>query len=158
MSASLINKFKCNECGDLFYALYKCSSCEKKDMCSKCIAWAYVNEDDGEEKRPLCLECFDKEYADITIDTASIRRCIDCQKLCRCDFSICWTCHKTDVCDDCITTYRYDDGEELCTACSEAKIKNDEERERNWREEYRKRQPFEKRLDQNHQQHFKPNT
>ena len=80
----------------------------------------------------ICINCF---------DTTSVRNCNDCHKLCRSEFSTCWTCHKTDICEDCITMYPYDDWEELCTACSLAKDKNEEERERAWREEYRKRQP-----------------
>ena len=79
----------------------------------------------------ICINCF---------DTTSVRNCNDCHKLCRSEFSTCWTCHKTDICDYCITIYRYDDGEELCTECNIKKNKRYEERNRDWREEYERRE------------------
>ena len=131
MSSELI---KCCEdcgydekCGDPFFTLFKCACCDKR-FCSDCIACIEPGENPIERKR-ICVNCF---------DTTSVRNCKDCHKLCRCEFSTCWTCHKTDICDDCITKYLYDDGEELCTACSLAKDKNDEERERAHQEEYDK--------------------
>lgn len=110
--------------------LYQCYHCGKKDICSDCIN-LFTDEigAGANEWKPICEKCF---------DTTFIRECTDCRKVCRSEFSTCWMCHKTDICDDCITMYPYDDGQELCTACSEAKIKNDEERERAWREEYEK--------------------
>ena len=115
--------------------LYQCYHCGKKDICSDCIN-LFTDEiganADANEWKPICETCF---------NTTSIRECNDCYKLCRCEFSTCWTCHKTDICEDCITMYRYDDWEELCTACSLAKDENEKKRERVWREEYRKRQP-----------------
>ena len=119
--------------------LYQCYHCGKKDICSDCInlftdeigADTNANEIDQNELKPICEKCF---------DTTSIRECTDCHKVCRSEFSTCWRCHKTDICDDCITMYRYDDGEELCTACSQAKEENEKKRERAWREEYEKRE------------------
>ena len=113
--------------------LYQCYHCGKKDICSDCIN-LFTDEigANTNEWKPICEKCF---------DTTSIRECNDCQKLCRSEISTCWTCHKTDICEDCITMYRYDDWEELCTACSLAKDENEKKRERVWREEYRKRQP-----------------
>jgi len=116
--------------------LYQCYNCGKKDICSDCInlftdeIGAGANEIDKNEWKPICEKCF---------DSTSIKECNDCHKVCRSEFSTCWTCHKTDICDDCITTYRYDDWEELCTACSQAKEENDKKRERAYREESEKR-------------------
>ena len=123
----------CSECSVYLdkHIAYHCDCCGKR-CCSDCIACIEGNAGNPKEQKRICIECY---------KITSVRNCNDCHKLCRCEFSVCWTCHKTDVCDDCITTYRYDDGEELCTACSLAKNKNEEERERAWREEYRKRQP-----------------
>jgi len=120
--------------------LYQCYHCGKKDICSDCInlftdeiganeigAGANAN---ANEWKPICEKCF---------DSTSIKECNDCHKLRRCEFSTCWTCHKTDICDDCITMYRYDDWEELCTVCSQAKEENEEKRVRAYREESEKR-------------------
>ena len=129
MSLAQIDEFKCNECGDDDTGgdPFKCDCCFKL-FCSVCIACIEPGENPIERKR-ICVNCF---------DTTSVRNCNDCHKLCRCEFSTCWTCHKTDICENCITMYRYDDGEELCTACSLAKDKNEEERERAYQEEYDK--------------------
>ena len=137
--SSKTDEEKCSECGDddtcgdPFFTLYQCSCCYKH-FCSDCIACiegdvgtseAGTSENPKEQKR-ICVNCF---------DTTSVRTCNDCHKLRRCEFSTCWTCHKTDICDDCITMYRYDDWEELCTVCSQAKEENEEKRVRAWREE-----------------------
>ena len=92
--------------------LYQCYNCGKKDICSDCINLFTDKIDTSEnpkEQKRICVNCF---------NTTSVRNCNDCHKLCRSEFSTCWTCHKTDICDDCITIYRYDDGEELCTECN----------------------------------------
>ena len=118
--------------------LYQCYHCGKKDICSDCInlftdeigADANANTIGQNECKPICEKCF---------DSTSIRECNDCHKVCRSEFSTCWTCHKTDICEDCITMYPYDDWEELCTACSQAKDENEKKRERAYREESEKR-------------------
>lgn len=134
MSSELI---KCSEdcgydekCGDPFFTLYQCSCCEKQ-FCSDCIACIEGNAVNTKEQKRTCVNCF---------DTTSVRNCNDCYKLRRCEISTCWRCHKTDICEDCITMYRYDDGEELCTACSQAKDENEKKRERAYREESEKRE------------------
>ena len=133
MSLAQIDEFKCNEwgdddtCGDPFFILFKCACCEKQ-FCSACIACIEPGENPIERKR-ICIECY---------KITSVRNCNDCHKLRRCEFSTCWTCHKKDICDDCITMYRYDDWEELCTMCSQAKEENEEKRVRAWREENEK--------------------
>ena len=113
--------------------LYQCYHCGKKDICSDCIN-LFTDEigadANANEWKPICEKCF---------DSTSIKECNDCHKLRRCEFSTCWTCHKTDICDDCITMYRYDDWEELCTVCSQAKEENEEKRVRAYREESEKR-------------------
>jgi hypothetical protein len=75
----------------------------------------------------------------------TVRTCNDCQRLCRSTFSKCWQCQNTDICEDCITTLRYEEYEELCTACYEAHNKNEEKRERVFQEEFRKREAEHKR-------------
>ena len=86
--------------------LYQCYNCGKKDICSACIAFIEgdvgtdevgtdevgTSENPREQKR-ICVNCF---------DTTSVRNCNDCHKVCRSEFSTCWTCHKTDICDYCI--------------------------------------------------------
>ena len=135
MSLSKINEFKCNECGDddtcgdPFFTLFKCACCEKQ-FCSACIACIESGENPIERKR-ICIECY---------KITSVRNCNDCHKLCRCEFSTCWTCHKTDICDDCITTQYWDYREELCTECNKAYKKNEEDRRIAYQKEYAKRE------------------
>ena len=133
MSLAQIDEFKCNECGDDGACVYYQCACCDKPMCSVCIACIEgdvgTSENPKEQKR-ICIECY---------KITSVRNCNDCHKLRRCEFSTCWTCHKTDICDDCITMYRYDDWEELYTVCSQAKEENEEKRVRAYREESEKR-------------------
>ena len=129
MSAYTCSAYKqCQECGDdsekyIKFILYDCSQCGKKDRCESCIEWVY---EDDKEQKPICAECY---------KSTSIRVCNDCHKRRRCEYYTCWKCHKTDICEDCITYYHYDDGEELCTVCSQAKEENEEKRKRARREE-----------------------
>ena len=77
--------------------------------------------------------------------TTTVATCNDCQKLCRSTFSTCWRCHKTDICEDCITTLTYDDNQELCTLCNEAHKKKEEERYRAYQEQRAKEKAEHKR-------------
>ena len=126
------NNDNCSECDDYLdkHIAYHCDCCCKR-YCSDCIACIEGDVGNPKEQKRICVNCF---------DTTSVRNCNDCHKLCRSEFSTCWTCHKTDICDYCITMYRYDDGEELCTECNIKKNKRYEERNRDWREEYERRE------------------
>ena len=90
----------------------------------------------------LCKDCFDvwSKGCDHCGAHTSVRTCNDCHRLCRSTFSTCWHCQKTDICEDCSTTLRYEEYEELCTACYEVYNKNAEERERKFQEDYKKRE------------------
>lgn len=90
----------------------------------------------------LCQACFEiwSKTCDQCGAHTTVSTCSDCQRRCRSTFSTCWRCDKTDICEDCITTLRYDDDEELCTACYEAHNKNELERGRVFQEEFRKRE------------------
>jgi len=138
MTACSVTYLQCDRCGDdsdkYFIILYDCFYCGKKKRCENCIKFVY-DDDDGKlaerVKRPICTECLD--------DSIFFRKCNDCQTLCRCEFSTCWVCNKKDICDDCIRVYRYDEGEELCAVCSQAKDENEKKRDRAYREESEKR-------------------
>jgi hypothetical protein len=112
--------------------LYQCYHCGKKDICSDCIN-LFTDEigadTNANEWKPVCEKCF---------DTTFIRECNDCHKQCRSEFTTCWRCHKTDICDDCITIQQWDYREELCTECNQAYNKNVEKRERAFQEEHEK--------------------
>ena len=130
MSLAEIDEFKCNECGDDGACMYYRCACCYKYFCSVCIACIEPGENPIERKR-ICVNCF---------DTTSVRNCNDCHKLRRCEFSTCWTCHKTDICDDCIYVQNWDYREELCTKCNEEYNKNEKERNRVYLEESEKRE------------------
>ena len=129
MSLTQIYEFMCSECGDVGACVYYQCACCYKYFCSACIACIEgdvgTSENPKEQKR-ICEKCF---------DTTSVRNCNDCHKVCRSEFSTCWVCHKTDICDDCITTQYWDYREQLCSECNEAYNKNEKERNRAWREE-----------------------
>lgn len=94
----------------------------------------------------MCLEAIKQEPDALQFvpehlkSYTSVRNCNDCHKLCRCEFSTCWTCHKTDICDDCIYVQNWDYREELCTKCNEEYNKNEKEKKRAFQEEYKKRE------------------
>jgi|694.fasta_scaffold112481_6 hypothetical protein len=105
---------KCRVCQDVNAdnKQYQCCHCGKNNACanSDCILWVYVN---GNEKQPICQECFLTECDDNT----DIRTCNDCNRVCRCEFSTCLRCHKTDICDDCRKLIGENNRKPLCMNC-----------------------------------------